>query len=72
MKVLAKDEDLKPLDPNDLIPHLLVEGVISHEDYEQTKTIKDKVSRKVVRVPYNIGIRRTYRVFFYVSNFFFE
>ncbi len=49
MWVLARDEDLKPLDPNDLIPHLLLEGIISDGDYEKTETIKNKVARKVVR-----------------------
>ncbi len=53
MKVLARDENLKPLDPNDLIPHLLLERVISHEDYEETETIKNISARKVVRVSNN-------------------
>ncbi len=54
MRILAGDENLKPLDPNDLIPHLLVQGVISDADYEKTETIKNKVARKVVRVSNNI------------------
>ncbi len=49
MKLLARAEDLETLDPNDLIPHLLLEGIISHEDYEKTETIKKISARKVVR-----------------------
>ncbi len=54
MKVLARAEDLKTLDPKDIISHLLIEGVISHEDYEKTETIKSISARKVVRVSKNI------------------
>ncbi len=53
MRVLAMDENLKPLDPRDLISHLRIEGVISHEDYEKTETIKSISARKVVRMPKN-------------------
>ncbi len=51
MRVLVSHEDLKPLDPNDLILHLFLQGVISDEDYERTK--KDnmiKATRKKVRL----------------------
>ncbi len=53
MRVLARDENLKPLDPNDLVPYLLVEGIISDADYEKTETIKSISARKVVRMPKN-------------------
>ncbi len=59
MRVLARDENLKPLDPNDLIPHLLMEGVISDVDYDKTETIKNKVARKVVRVSNNKNEQKT-------------
>ncbi len=54
MGVLARNEDLKTLDPNDLIPHLFLEGVISDEDYERTKRYKIKATRKIVRIYNNI------------------
>ncbi len=50
MGVLARDEDLKPLDPRDLISHLLIEGVISDADYERIETVNSKEGRKVVRL----------------------
>ncbi len=54
MGVLARDESLKPLDPNDIIPHLFLQGVISDEDYERTKTFTIKATRKIVRIYNNI------------------
>ncbi len=54
MTVLAKDEDLKALEPKDLIPRLLIEGVISDGEHEKIKNIKSKEARKTVRLSNNI------------------
>ncbi len=54
MGVLARDEDLKPLDPSDLISQLRIEGVISDGDCEKIEAINNKDSRKVVRLSSNI------------------
>ncbi len=50
MTILASHEDLETLDPNVLISHLRIEGVISHEDCERTQTEKSISARKTVRI----------------------
>ncbi len=50
MTVLVKDEDLKALEPKDLTPRLLIEGVISDDEHEKIKKMKSKEARKMVRL----------------------